>query len=291
MTVPHRALKLRAALGNHPHVIPLKDRRVTSRLVELEFVEFAPLPAAFRHMLREDDLDLSEMAVASHLLGYDAGRPITALPIPLWGRLPHCNLLCPTDSRILAPRDLANTRVGVRSYAQTSGVWVRGILQSAYGVDPETIVWLTLEDAHVAEFVDPPNTMRSPPGARLRDLLDAGEVQAIMGEREIDPAGVRTVIADAEAAGTAWAAKNRIEPIHHIVSIRRSLFDGRPWLAAELMRMFDTARLVAQGAGPSSVPAYGLEPNRRSLDMILGFSFDQKLTRRRYPVDEIFVAA
>ncbi|HEY0295409.1 MAG TPA: ABC transporter substrate-binding protein [Bordetella sp.] len=291
MTVPHKALHLRAALGDHAHVAPLKDGRVTSPLLEWEFIEFKPLPAAFRRLLREGDLDLSEMAVASHLLGLDAGRPITALPIPLWGRLPHGNLLCLRDSPIRTPRDLEGRRVGVRSYAQTSGVWVRGILQTAYGVDPDRITWVTLEDAHVAEFADPPNAIRAAPGARLRDLLQAGEVQAIMGEREIDPAGVRTVIPDAEAAGRAWAASQRIDPIHHIVTLRRELLAGRPWLAAELMHLFEQARRVAQGDGPAATPDYGLAPNRRSLDAILDYSYAQQLTRRRYAADDIFVAA
>jgi 4,5-dihydroxyphthalate decarboxylase len=290
MTVPHKTLHLRTALGNHPHVAPLKDGRVKSLLIELECIEIAPLPAAFRRMLREGDLDLSEMAVASHLLGVDAGRPITALPIPLWSRFPHNNLLCPLDSGLRGPTDLAGKRVGVRSYAQTSGVWVRGVLQTVYGVDLDRITWITLEDAHVETFVDPVNAIRAQPGTRLRDLLQSGDVQAIMGERDIDPAGVCTVIPDADAASQAWSASRRIDPIHHILTARRELFDGRPWLAAELMRMFEEARLVAQGAGPVVVPPYGLEANRHSLDTILGFSHDQKLTTRRYSADEIFMA-
>jgi 4,5-dihydroxyphthalate decarboxylase len=291
MTDPREPLRLRTVLGNYPHVAPLRDGRVKSPRVELEFIDITPLPVAFRRILREGDLDLCEMAVASHLLGHEAGRPIAALPIPLWGRLPHCNLLCPLDSSIRTPSDLARQRVGVRSYAQTSGVWVRGILRAAHGVDVDSITWITMEDAHIAEFVDPPNAVRAAPGSRLRDLLQAGEIQAIMGERDIDPAGVRTVIPDADASGRAWAAAQGVDPVHHIVTLRREILEGRPWLAAELMRMFDEARTMTRQAHTDTVPRYGLEPNRRSLDMILGFSFEQKLTRRRYAADEIFIAA
>jgi 4,5-dihydroxyphthalate decarboxylase len=286
----HTALRLRTALGNHAYVAPLKDGRVKSALIELDIVEMTPLPSAFRRMLREGDLDLCEMAMASHVLGVDAGRPITALPIPLWGRLPQCNLLCPAASSIRGPKDLEGQRVGVRAYAQTSGVWVRGILASAYGVDTESITWVTQEDAHVAEFIDPPNVERAAAGPTLRELMNAGELQAIMGEREIDPAGVRTVIPDADAAGQAWAAQVDVEPVHHILTLRRDLMIARPWLASELLRMFEEAVLVAQGAGPRPVPAYGLQANRRSFDMILGFCHDQKISRRRYTAGEIFVA-
>lgn len=284
-------LRLKTALGNHPHVAPLKDGSVRSDLVELECIEIAPLPLAFRRMLREGDLDLSEMAVCSHLLGVDAGCPITALPIPLWSRYPHDNLLCPLDATLAGPAGLQGKCVGVRSYAQTSGVWVRGILQAVYGVDLDSIRWITLEDAHVESFVDPANASRAQAGVRLRDLMQRGEVQAIMGERDIDPAGVRTVIPASDPASRTWFTHQRIEPVHHILSARLELFHGRPWLAAELARMFAQARQKALDSGAAAVPVYGLEENRRSLDAILGFSHDQKLTRRRYPVDDIFKAA
>ncbi|MCK5911282.1 MAG: hypothetical protein KAG62_15155, partial [Caulobacter sp.] len=169
---------------------------MTSPRLALEFVEFSPLPNAFRRMIREGDLDVSEMALVSHLLACDHGRQLGALAVPLWSRLPHANLVCRADSTLDGPKDLEGRRVGVRAYAQTSGVWVRGVLKSEYGFDLDRISWVTMEDAHVPEYVDPPGVARATQG-KLRDLLIDGRLTAIMGEREIDPSGVRTVIADA----------------------------------------------------------------------------------------------
>src|SRR5262245_54870219 len=128
-------LVLRTAVGKHEHVQPLKDGSVTSERLKLEFQEFDPLPKAFRTMVRGDDLDVSEMALTTHLVAYDLGRKITGLPIPLWRRLHHDNLVCAAGSSLEGPKALEGQRVGVRAYTQTTGVWIRGILKTEYGVD------------------------------------------------------------------------------------------------------------------------------------------------------------
>ena len=46
----------------------------------------------------------------------------------------------------LSPKDIEGRRVGVRTYAQTTGLWVRGILQHDYGVDLDKVEWMTIVD-------------------------------------------------------------------------------------------------------------------------------------------------
>ena len=75
----------------------------------------------------------------------------------------HAALVCPKDSVIAGPTDLAGKRVGVRAFSQTTGIWVRGILMDEYGVDHRAITWVTQEDAHVREYPDPPNVVRIRP--------------------------------------------------------------------------------------------------------------------------------
>ena len=277
-------LILRTALGKHDHVKPLKDGAILSDRVRLEMVEFDPLPKAFRHMVRGGDLDVSEMALTTHLLAHHYRKPLTALPLPLWRRLHHSNLVCAVGSDIRGPLDLQGKKVGVRAYSQTTGVWIRGILASQYGVDLNKITWVTMEDAHVAEYQDPPGVVRHTGGKNLRDLLLSGELAAIMGERDVDPANVRPVIADAEAAAERWSKDTGIFPVKHVVSVRSALLKQHPWLAKELMTLFEAARVKS---GASALP-YGLEPNRAAMQMLLDFAADQRLTPRTYRVDELF---
>lgn len=280
---------LRIALGDHAHVRPLKAGRVTSPQVNFDFREHASLPKAFRAMVRGDELDVSEMAIITHLLALRFGRPLAGLAIPLWSRLPHANLVCPKDSPLDGPRDLEGRKVGVRAYAQTSGVWVRGILKEDYGLDLDKVTWITMEDAHLPEYPDPPIARRNDTSLALRELLLAGELAAIMGEREVDPNDIRTVVPDAEAAAKAWIERTGIVPINHTLAVRRELIEAHPWLAGELMELFEEARRVAVAEGAAAPPAYGFEANRRSLQLAFDYSADQKITERRYSAEEAFL--
>ena len=279
-------LVLRAVIGKHDHVKPLRDGTVTSDRVRLDLEEIDPLPKAFRRMVRSLEFDVCEMALTTHALAYRFGKPITALPITVWRRLHHGNLVCAANSSVQGAADLTGKRVGVRAYSQTTGVWIRGILQHEYGVDLDSITWVTIEDAHVDEYRDPPNAVRAEGGKGLRDLLLSGELAAIMGERTVDPADVRPVIPNADKEAAEWLRRTGVFPVNHIVAVRSELLAEHPWLADELMALFTEAKRKS-GAGDDGLP-YGLEPNRLSMQMLLDFAAEQKLTPRAYQVDEIF---
>ena len=68
-----------------------------------------------------------------------------------------------TAARSTAP-DLNGKRVGVRAYTQTTGAWVRGFLAEDYGVDLESVTWVTFEDPHLAEYREPANVERAAEG-------------------------------------------------------------------------------------------------------------------------------
>jgi len=285
MTTP---LRLRVALGQHEHVRPLRDGRVTSPRFSLEFVDHDPLPKAFREMVRGGTLDVSEMAVVTHLMAHHFGRRIRGLAIPLWNRLPHTNLVCAQHSDIRGPADLNGRKVGVRAYAQTSGVWVRGILASDYGVDLHGITWGTMEDAHLPEYVDPSNTRRYTAPPTLRELMLQGEFAAIMGERIVDPARIRSVIPDAKKIAHEWIDRTGIHPINHTLTVKSALLEEHAWLAQELMDLFSRARDLAIADGAEPPLAYGLEANHASLQMCLQYSYEQNITPRLYDVAEMY---
>jgi 4,5-dihydroxyphthalate decarboxylase len=111
-----------------------------------------------------------------------------------------------------------------------------------------------------------------------------------MGERDVDPANVRPVIADAEAAAEKWSRETGIFPVNHVVSVRSDLLQQHSWLGEELMRMFEAARVKSGARGAAALP-YGLEPNRAAMQMLLDFAADQRLTPRTYRVDELFATA
>ncbi len=293
-------LTLRSAIASYPHAVALKDGSVTSGRVRLDFEEMPQITRSFRRMVRTLDFDLCEIALTTLAQAHAYAKPIIGLPVVLMRGFHHGALMCRSDSSIKAPQDLAGRRVGVRAYSQTTGVWVRGILQSDYGVHPGSVTWVTAEDAHVLEYRDPPNTVRLAPGADLTALLMNGEIDAGIALAGLDPAQVRTVIPDADAAAAAWYARTGAYPVNHVLCIKRALLDQHDWLADELMRLFTAAKQAArepsaearwQGIVGDDVLPYGLAANRRGIELCVAFAAQQGLIPCAYRPEELFAAA
>lgn len=293
-------LTLRSAFADYPHATALKGGRVTSSRVALQFEEIDPITRAFRRLVRGDHFDLCEIALTTLAQARHYGRPLTGLPVVLMRGFHHGALVCRADSRLLGPEDLAGKRVGVRAYSVTTGVWVRGILQSEYGVEPGSITWVTSEDAHVQEYADPANVVRVPEGRTLPQLLLSGDIDAGIALTGFDPAQVRTVIPNADAAAAAWYRKTGAYPVNHVVCVPTDLLRQYDWLAAELMVLFTAAkRTAAQPSaearwsgivGADPLP-YGLEANRPGIELGLRFAAQQGLVPIAYGADDLFVSA
>jgi 4,5-dihydroxyphthalate decarboxylase len=292
-------VSLRTALASYPHVLALKNGSVTSDRVRLDFEEMPQITRGFRRMVRTLDFDLCEIALTTLAQAHAYGKPIVGLPVVLMRGFHHGALMCRNDSSIRGPQDLAGKRVGVRAYSQTTGIWVRGILQSEYGVHPGSITWITAEDAHVLEYHDPRNTQRLAPNADLAAMLMSGEIDAGIALTGLDPSQVRTVIPDADAAAAAWYARTGAYPVNHVVCVQRALLDQHDWLAPELMAMFTAAKQAAstpsaeqrwQSIVGDDVLPYSLAANRRGIALCLDFAAQQALIPRAYSPEELFAA-
>lgn len=293
-------LTLRTAIASYPHAVALKNGSVTSDLVSLDFEEMPQITRAFRRMVRTLDFDVCEIALTTLAQAHAYAKPIIGLPIVLMRGFHHGALVCRRDSPISGPHDLIGKRVGVRAFSQTTGVWLRGILQSDYDVHPGSITWVTAEDAHVLEYHDPPNALRLAPGQDLTTMLMAGEIDAGIALTGLDPAQVRTVIPDADLKAADWFGRTGAYPANHVVCVRRALLDEHDWLEAELMDLFTVAKQAAQApsaearwrgiVGDDCLP-YGLAANRRGIELCLEFAAQQGLVPRAYRPDELFAAA
>lgn len=274
-------LRLRTALGKSPLVRALKEGAVSSDRVGFEFVEVDPITRAFRRQTRGMEFDLCEIALTTHAQARAYGKPITALPVVLLRGLHHGALMCRADSPLRGPADLVGKRIGVRAWSQTTGVWVRGVLHDEYGIAPDSMTWITEEDAHVQEFTDPPYVKRMDQGQDLRSLLLSGGVDAVIAVAGLDPAEVRTVIPAADAVAQEWSRRTGVFPINHVVVMKDALLAAHPWLADELMRLFVAAK------GDAPVP-YGVEANRAAIELLMRYATRQGLIPRPYRVEELF---
>ena len=98
-----------------------------------------------------------------------------------WCARPAAGLVTSSNSSLTDPRELNGKTLGVRSYTQTSGVWVRGILADGFGLDLGSLKWLTFEGAHLDEYTDPSNVTRAPADANMAEMVKSGELAAAIG--------------------------------------------------------------------------------------------------------------
>jgi len=281
--------RLATAIGKYPNTAALFDGRIASSLVSLQFADFPTINRAFAPMLREERFDVCEMAIASFLQAKAYGKPLLLLPVVLAARFQEPALLCLAASGILNPRDLKGRRVGVRAYSQTTGVWLRGILADDYGIGAHEIGWVTFEDAHVAEYRDPPWTKRAPPGADLFGMLRQGELDAVIVGNDVpnDPT-LRGVFADPKASAAAFWRQHGVVPINHMLIVRGAWGARRPDLVQELIRMFRAAAAAAPAGEPRAGAVWPPTQLNSALQLALRYSTDQGLLPRTMDLAEIW---
>src|SRR6201996_8360061 len=225
--------KLLTMMGNYPNTQALKSGAVRSELVDFDFVDVKVANNQFKQVVREAKYDVAELAIATYLQAKAFGKPYVLLPAVLVSRGQHHTIAYNAERGTLKPSDLNGKRVGVRAYTVTTATWVRGLLASEYGVDLDSIEWITFEDPHVAEYRDPPSVKRAPAGKELAQMLLDGEIDAAVGGDKLPDPRLKHLIPDHEAATQRWAQKNGGIQINHMVVVRTELSKSRPDVVAE----------------------------------------------------------
>jgi 4,5-dihydroxyphthalate decarboxylase len=275
------AMRLRTLLGDHPGTAALKNGSVRSDLVTLNFADYTPTNKGFKPMVRDGAFDVSEMAIVTYLMAKSFNKPMVLLPGVVLARFQHAYAVCRAELGNLKPRDLEGRRVGIRSFTTTTGAWLRGILANDYGVDLNSIDWVTFEDAHVAEFQD--TTKRAPPGQEIIQMLLDGGLDAALGEK-VDRPGIKPLFPDAPAEEKAWFARHGVMPINHMVVVSETLSKTHPEAVRGVFRLLQESAALA----PAASPRFSTDEMRRSLELIIRYTAQQGLIPRAFAVDELF---
>ncbi|HOG16861.1 MAG TPA: hypothetical protein PLB96_05890 [Syntrophales bacterium] len=301
-------LVLKTAVGSYGHTNALKDGTVKIPGVSFDFVEISPVYKAFKSMVQEQTFDVSEMAVTTYMLAKHFHKPLTALPIVVLRLFHHGTILCNVKSGIREPKDFEGKRVGIRAYAQTGPTWSRGILQNEYGVDLNSVTWITYEGSHVTEFEDPKNCVRAPAGKKMNDMLVAGEIDAAITSIPPDSPQVKPLFPAASSVEAEWFRKTGIYPVNHIVVVKDFLAAEHPRLLGELFSAFQSAKEIyldrLYARGPSSAEdktrlllkevvggdplPYGVSANRKAFETLAKYLFQQKMLPQLYRLEDFF---
>jgi 4,5-dihydroxyphthalate decarboxylase len=263
----------------------LGDYLVTKLFKEKASLEFADVKvphSAFKRVVRELEFDVAELALMTFLLAKAHGKPYRLLPAVVTARFQHGTLAYNPERGPLSPERLVGKRVGMRSYSVTTATWVRGILADDYGVDLDRVRWVTVEEPHVAEFRDPPNVTRVPAGTDLTAMLLAGELDAAVLAESPKDGPLQPLIRDPAAAAAAWQAKHRAIQINHMVTVKRTVSDEQ---AKEIYDLLVESR---KAAGSPEMNPFGVEENRRNLEVAIECMHRQRMIPRRFTVEELY---
>lgn len=279
---------VRMLLGDYPATAALKDGRVGAAGLDLRFAPERVPQEAFKRFIREEAFDIGELAIVSYLQAKAMGYPLVLLPAVVLGRFNHAFIGYNSAFGELTPDMLAGRRVGVRSYSVTTGVWVRGILAEEYGVDLDAVEFVSFEDAHVPGYVPPDNVRPAPPGKTIVQMLLDGEIDAaIVGPDLYRHPGIRPLIADPEAAEKAWHRKHGIVPINHMIAAHEDFVRDNSGMVKTMLELLAKSRELAEGHGPDLLPM-GEEVDRKALERIIRYAFQQKLIPQPVPVEDLF---
>jgi 4,5-dihydroxyphthalate decarboxylase len=255
-------------------------------------------------------------------------RDYTLLPIFPFRTFRHRSVFIRTDRGINEPGDLRGKIIATPNFSSTSLTWLRGIFQDEYGVSPGDVQWVSAVKDSSANVSGQTSDLESmlpdgisikvgAPGKDESDLLESGEVDALF--HAVEPRAyieghpmVARLFPDYRSTERAYYSKSGIFPIMHAVAIKRTTLLQNPWLAEAVFKAYSQAKMMAyqqmakSGWFMDALPwygqeldetrelmgdnyySYGIEPNRKALETLFRYSFEQGLSRRELRIEDLF---
>ena len=146
-------------------------------------------------------------------------------------------------------------------------------------------------------------------------MLERGEIDALMSVMIPEKLGktIRRLFRDSRRIEIEYYNKTRIFPIMHTLVLKTSLYQEKPWLAVSLYHAFCRARDLAyqsmydtdalsvslpwviheveatRGIYGPQIWDYSIEGSLSTLNALVAYLDEQKLSRRRMNVEDLFV--
>jgi 4,5-dihydroxyphthalate decarboxylase len=258
----------------------------------------------------------------------DGFRGYSLIPVFPLRMFRHKSMFIRTDRGIKKPEDLRGKKVATPGFSSTSLTWLRGIVQHEYGVKPEEIQWVISSKDSSAKAAGKASKQESvipqgisvsngPVGKDESDLLESGEVDALFHAAE--PRAyveghpkVARLFSDFRKTERDYFAKTSIFPIMHAVAIRNDIIEQNPWLPKAVFNAYSQAKelmydhLKKMAWVTTSLPwiaqeieetralmgenfwPYGIAANRKALETLFQYSYEQGLASRKLTIEELF---
>ncbi len=254
-------------------------------------------------------------------------RDYTLIPVFISRTFRHRNIFIHTDSGIEKPEDLIGKKIGTPGYGMSANTWIRGFLLDDYGVKSDDFHWIettkssdggALNSGFTKYYFDDDFPLtKGPEGVDESELLLSGQCDALI--TAITPTAflegnpkIKRLFPRVKETEIKYFEKNKMFPIMHVVAIRTSVLKENPWVAEAVFKMYSEAKTIAYENLESSTVSrvslpwvidefestrnlmgtnywkYGIESNRKELEAIMRYVYEQGLVKRQITFDELF---
>jgi 4,5-dihydroxyphthalate decarboxylase len=312
-----KKLHLTLACGDYESIRALKEGIVKPDGIELTVLTDMTSDVRHWRMIRNREFDIAELSMSNYMIACFSGLSLTAIPVFLHRRFRHGFVFLNAGKGIRKPTDLIGRKVGLRNFSATANLWIRGILEHEYEVPHRKIQWVKQDEEEV-EFTQPADLslVRVGPGKDVEQMLLDGELDALIHPEIIQPIlkkdkRVTRLFNNYKELEIEYYQRTGIFPIMHTTAIKQEIVDKNPWIPVNLLQAFERSKQVAyqRMENPRIVPLawfrhaleeqddllgrdpwlYGLgDKNRKNLETLMQYSFEQGLIGRKLPIDELF---
>jgi 4,5-dihydroxyphthalate decarboxylase len=313
------------ACGLYDRMLPLYTKEVSVEGVDLNFVVEDNPRIIFDRMAAEQAYGASEFSSSEFISRFCANQcPFVAIPV-FASRVFRHSFIFINRKHVKNPKELEGKRIGVPVYTMTAAIFIRGLLSDEFGIDLTKSEWIEGDinspKAHGNPTILPTvkklaiSANRS--GKSLSQLLEAGELQAIIGTGIPEAFGrnpdIVRIYPDYRAAEMEYYRRTKIFPIMHLVVIRRDVHEQHPHVATNFFNALNQAKNIEyrklryRGTLRAMLPwmhaeiddidavfggdpwPYGVEPNRPTLEALVRYLAEQGVIAKAPRVDDLFV--
>jgi len=319
MAVP----KLRFATHRRYDTKFLMDGVVQVEGFDIEYLDYrgpGGMTGFFRDMVTVLSYDIGEQAFAHYMIAKDQGKPITAIPVFPSRLFPLTAISVNKNSSVRSPRDLVGKKVGAPDWGFNPAVWMRGILAHQYDVPVERITWLVNENEPLFRGLNYPHSKRFEiKTIQLDDdaaahgfppLLESGVVDAVIhAGGGIPPTeGCSKLFEQPYQEIRAYVAEAGVFPINTVITLKDSVVKAHPELPGRLMEAWRKAQRYYDEELRSGKEThhmglevevlremnlfpqeYGLYKNRRAIQMMIQYCYEQGLIQTLFEPEDLFV--
>lgn len=313
------------ACGLYDRMLALQTGEIKPDGIDLDFRVMDNPRDIFDRMNNDLEFGACEMSSSEFISRFAAGKlGYVALPV-FASRVFRHGFIVVNRRFVKSAADLAGKRIGIPLYTQTAALFIRGLMQHDLGIDLAGIEWVqgainepgAYGNPSVMPLLKPATITVNRSGKSLSDLLEAGEIHAILGSNlphalNRHPDVVR-LFPDYRTREQDYFRRTRIFPIMHLIVIRNDIYQRHPEVAASLYKAFcaakDRALEKMRYAGTLRymlpwLPAdmeeidalfggdcwpYGVEPNRPTLEALVTYMAEQGLIPAPIPIERLFV--